>query len=261
MNANTFNICLTHVDVPSFLYDKADVVITSSSSMAREKSIFIDKNEFGVNGVTLSEYAQLFALRSFLINKIIPNEYIRIFHYRRFVSIGTLALARSKNLYWSYPIRDSDCCLFEEDFVGMSSQEIFNTPIEFPDSLLNNYQREHFLGDLLLFSEFLVGRGILSALDVANFLTLKFMIPACSIGVYRASTLIEMLNLLFLAADFRNHKNFVRREGYQERNMGFLLERLQSFLILKYISVASPVHVFGKNIVISDSIVQGTVLA
>lgn len=261
MNTNTFNVCLTHVDVPSFLLDKADVVITSSSSITGEKSIYIDKNEFGINGVTLSEYAQLFALRSFLINKAISSDYVRIFHYRRFVSIGTLTLARSKNLYWSYPIRDSDCFLFEKDFSGISNMEVFNTPIEFPDSLLNNYQREHFLGDLLLFSEFLIEKGILSTLDVANFLTLKFMIPACSIGVYRASTLTEMLNLLFLAADFRSHKNFVRREGYQERNMGFLLERLQSFIILKYISAASPAHVFGKNIVISDSIVQGTEFA
>jgi hypothetical protein len=261
MKTNTLNVCLTHVDVPSFLYDKADVVITSSSSIKGQKSIFIDKNDFGVNGATLSEYAQLFALRSFLMNRVLLSDYVRIFHYRRFVSTGTVTLARSKNLYWSYPISESDCFMFESDFGVISNMEVFNTPIEFPDSLLNNYQREHYLGDLLLFSQFLIEKDILSALDVANFLTLKFMIPACSIGLYRVATITEMLNLLFLAADFRNHKNFVRREGYQERNMGFLLERLQSYFILKYISMASPEHAFGKNIVISESIVRGTTCA
>ncbi len=258
MTSNTLNVCLTHKEVPVFLYKKADIVISSDVLLQSEKSVFIDKNFYGKHGVVLSEYAQLFFLLSFLQKNEINQEYIRIFHYRRFVSVLQFELVPSKNLYWSFPIDESKLSEFDADFGNVRNIEIFNTPIEFQDSLMSQYQREHYLTDLLFFSEYLIEENILTTIDVTEFLMFKFMIPACSVGVYHKIFMIEMLRLLFLAAGFRDSKYFIRRDGYQERSLGFLLERLQSFLIFKYISTVHPTYIFGKNIVLSGSIVAGT---
>jgi hypothetical protein len=84
------------------------------------------------------------------------------------------------------------------------------------------------------------------------FLTGSVLIPTSSIGTFRSTTLRQILKTLKEAAEFRKTCHFIPRVGYQRRVLGFLLERLNSYLILDRIRSGLSDANFGHHIIISD---------
>lgn len=215
---------------------------------------FVPDSYFGEHGSSLSEYAQLLWLFENIDNICSGYEYIRVFHYRRFVAINRPTKAsQALNQPWSTVVKGSDLGEYEIDFDRNSNTELFNSRFIFERSVLYQYADAHILEDILNFARYISRRKILSDINVAEFLSINTMIPSCSIAVYKVATFKILFSFLRQAGEFINSDDFRVRAGYQRRVMGFLLERLNSYLLLALIGNKKVVGKFGHNIVISDS--------
>ena len=250
----TLNICLGHLAPPTQLSCHADLMIAPAWVAGQRRLAIVEDASFGPAGDTLSEYAQLIWLSEHLHEIAAGFQFVRIFHYRRFTCRKPPAAGkRSNNQPWSFALAESEIRQFDCEFGRSEVAELFNTPIEMTDGVLAQYARVHVLEDLLHFSAFLLQRGILSEVEAAEFLAAKIFIPACNIGVFQPRTYRMIFSVLKAAAHFIDSPYFIRRDGYQRRCGGFLLERLHSFLILKAIESGICEPNYGHNVVVSQN--------
>lgn len=253
MPPNTLNICLGHLPFPADHQGQIDLIVAPRLIAGAKRLAIVDDGLFGPRGSALSEYVQLFWILEHL-SEIAPDcAYIRIFHYRRLVSRDAPTVGQSSaNLPWATTIRESELSAFGAAFDRFSNQELFNTPFRFAGGLIGQYAANHVLADLLNFTNFLVEEGIFDAMEASRFLSDGRQIPSCNIGVFTKETYASIFGVLRRAAEFLNSRYFVERPGYQRRTVGFLLERLNGYLIFKRMEAGASAANFGFNLVISD---------
>lgn len=256
MSPNTINICLGHRPFPEGFSSYFDFHLSPFEITGVDKLIVVSDSIFGINGSCLSEYAQLLWLCN---NESLINEYdfVRIIQYRRFVS-GKNTGFTLKNQPWSLGVFESEVHQYSSDFTRLSSHELMNTVVSLPSigfgaNVYHNYANSHIAEDMLAFSDYLVNDGLLDENDVSCFLCDYLFIPACNTGLFRKSEFLKVFNILSKAANFLYTDAFIRRDDYQRRSMGFLLERLNSFLILKAVRAGIRDPSFGFNKLITQS--------
>jgi hypothetical protein len=252
-NMNVVNVCLTHVQPLPALMQHVDLLVTPEQAISGPRTAVVPDSLFGPNGSALSEYAQLIWLFRNIDDVAAGREFIRIFHYRRFVSqfrpkIGVPAV----NQPWSVCIHPDELGHFDECFARDRGSEIFNTRFAFPAGVLGQYAESHLLEDLLSFACFLIQSEILAPASVAALLRRDVLIPACNIGVYRRQTFKKIFATLDRASHVLSSRFFTPRTGYQRRNAGYLLERLNSHLILEMVESGEAVSQFGYNVIVSE---------
>lgn len=247
------NICVGHKPFPSQYTHYFDYMLSPFPLSTEGRIIVVPRHLFGKNGPALSEYAELFwLLENF--NQVLRDEtHIRVFHYRRFVSDGQTGLGEVCSFAWAKTVREDQLDLFQSDFARSGGSEIVNAPTRFAGGILSNYARYHHLEDLLDFAKFLSRENILSVLEVAQFLRGDILIPGSSIGVLSIENFRTVFSVLTKASNFINEPNYVARAGYQRRNIGFMLERLNSYLLLKGINEGKIIRKTGVHMIISDS--------
>jgi hypothetical protein len=257
---NTLNVCLGHLPFPLGFGHHIDLMVAPCIVTGSTRLALVDDSYFGINGSSLSEYVQLLWLLDNIQGIAAGCNYIRIFHYRRFATTEPpTAGTQSSNLPWATTIREADLPAFEAAFSRQSREELFNTPVQFPNGMLNQYAQNHILEDMLNFAKFLNETGILSASEVVEFLRSEIHIPSCNIGTFALTSYDFIFGVLRQASEFVYSPYFIVRPGYQRRSVGFLLERLNSFLIIKLIQSGACKQNFGHNMVISnDPVVSGT---
>ncbi len=179
--------------------------------------------------------------------------HIRVFHYRRFVSDGQTGLGEACSFEWAKAVQEDQLGFFSADFARSGGGELVNTPYRFNGGILDNYARFHHLEDFLDFAKFLAKEKILSVVEIAQFLQGDILIPGSSISILSVENFISVFSLLSRASNFINEPNYVARAGYQRRNMGFLLERLNSYLLIKGIHEGRILRRTGVHMIISDS--------
>lgn len=257
---NTLNVCLGHQPFPAPFERHVDLMIAPLLLAGPRRLALVEDSRYGPHGSSLSEYAQLLWLNEHLDEVAAESEFVRIFHYRRFVSIAPPLVGIPTDHPWSTGITESELAAFEAAFDRDSETEVYNTPFQFTNGSLGQYADAHHLEDILRFAEFLSSEGILTSTEAVAFLLQSTNIPACNIGVFRRATFRRIFEVLRRAAEFVHSPLFVPRDGYQRRTAGFLLERLNSHLILSMKRDDSTCGIFGNNIIISDgSVVTHTV--
>jgi hypothetical protein len=254
MKANTLNLCISHVPLHPSLARHVDVMLTPASIAGPHRVVIVPDDFYGPHGSSLSEYGQLIWVHDHLDELLGEHEYIRIFHYRRLVCEDTPTVGRlSANVPWSHVIRFDELDEFNYCFDRSSDAELYNTRIALPNDIVWEYSNSHVLLDLLNFSRFLIEQNILPSLEVAAMLATNEMVPACNLGTFNRSTFIRIFDTIKSAARFVHTPDFVPRPPPQRRTMGFLLERLNSYLLLKHIKQGVNRGTFGHNIIISDN--------
>ena len=98
----------------------------------------------------------------------------------------------------------------------------------------------------------MIKEDILSATDTAQFLRGDVLIPGGSIAVLSVENSRKIHSVLFQASTFINDPNYMARTGYQRRNMGFMLERLNSYLLIKGVNEGSIEPKAGVHMIVSD---------
>lgn len=258
---NTLNVCLGHLPFPSTHEHHVDVMLGPRAIEGKSRLIVVEDSRYGKAGSALSEYAQLLWLYDNLDTVARGYRFVRIFHYRRFVSptvptVGSPAV----NQPWSTVVSPGQLSHFDEAFSRVASKEIVNTSITLPNGILGQYASAHRLEDILRFTEFIHGRNIINAQQAAQFLRANQLIPACNIGVFKIRTFASIYEKLKAASEFLYSPLFIEREDYQRRSLGFLLERFQSYLLLAYIGRKGRSVISGHNMAIAEgSMVYNTI--
>jgi hypothetical protein len=248
--ANTLNVCLGHVSFPHEFIRYVDLMLSPRDVSVPCRSIVVDDSYFGEHGSALSEYVQLLWLYDHFDTIVDSYEFVRVFQYRRFVSHSRIG-RRSDRRYLRW-IKADELLRREKDFSRHSTTELFNQIHKFRKGMLRQYEAAHVLIDIINFSKFLLETEVLDSKRVALFLSDPPLIPASNMGTFRVATLREILATLRKAAEFIKSSDFTPREGYQRRVLGFLLERLNSHLLLQRVETGSSQASFGHHILISD---------
>lgn len=251
------NVCIGHQPFPMDFAHYVDYTISPLLLHGVKRLIVVPDDTYGENGSSLSEYAQLFWLYKKL-NRVLHGEaYIRTFQYRRFVSDGQTQIGETCSLPFAKFIKTDELKFFHRDFLRSGTMEVINAPCRFAGGILGQYSSSHVLEDLLDFFSFLCKKKILSSLVVARFLREENLVPASSIALLSVENFKRVFSVLFEARNFMYEAGYTSRTGYQRRNMGFMLERLHSCLLLELLLEAkqSANHTLktGVHMVISES--------
>lgn len=246
------NICVGHKPFPQAYVHYFDYMLSPFPIASEGRVKVVSHYLFGDNGPSLSEYAQIFWLLVNLDHFLNGETHIRTFHYRRFVSDGQTGLGEACSFPWAKTVREDQLELFSQDFARSGGSEMVNTPCKFPEGILCQYAGVGHLEDLLDFAKFLIKEDILSATDTAQFLRGDVLIPGGSIAVLSVENSRKIHSVLFQASTFINDPNYMARTGYQRRNMGFMLERLNSYLLIKGVNEGSIEPKAGVHMIVSD---------
>jgi hypothetical protein len=251
MKANTLNICLGHIPFPERFIEHVDVMIAPCVIAGVRSLVVVDDSLFGANGSSLSEYVQLLWLFDNFDAIASDFEFVRVFQYRRFVSRNPIGLPAT-HAWEPRWISANKLDEHAEVFSRFCTEELFNRPVELPGGMLGQYATAHILTDALNFARFLIEEGILESERAAAFLTDPKLIAGCNSGIFALDSFKKIFATLKRAAAFVYSPNFVMRTGYQRRSVGFLLERLNSFLLFERMRSGASQPNFGHHILISD---------
>ena len=247
---NTLNICLGHLPFPIEFHQHVDLMIAPRAVAGPYRVIVVEDSYFGEHGSSLSEYVQLLWLYDNFEKIVGTYDYIRIFHYRRFVAREKIG--RPSSHEWAHWITKDELSKYSKEFSRHSTRELFNTPHKFSQGVRGQYETAHILEDFINFSDFLFESGIQTSKEATSFMTSSTLIPSSSMGTFHNTTLRRILMTLKDAAQFLKANYFVPRAGYQRRVVGFLLERLNSYLILARIQSGLSDANFGHHTILSD---------
>ena len=116
-------------------------------------------------------------------------------------------------------------------------QYLIAYPIELEKSLIFQYATWHHVLDLFEYISIAAELGVIDTGDVNRFAQQTTLIPGgCELGIYPATWLVLKLNQLSeVGREFlsRHGKRIKTYDRYQVRSLGFLSERLGSYLLLK----------------------------
>ncbi len=135
-------------------------------------------------------------------------------------------------------------------------------PLHFKKSVVGHYALVHHRRDILDYASLAVEMGVLDSNSASEFLAIKHFIPGgVELGIYPKSWLIHALSGIELVS-----RQFLNRYGnrlkkydrYQIRAVGFLAERLGSFLLIRHLmetySNNIPADIFGyKTVIVEDN--------
>lgn len=204
-------------------------------------------------GDTLSEYAQLFGLADRL-KDCRAGESILLFQYRKFLAL-TNAGTKSANLPYASvcsAAEASQAFPAEASFAEIGDSVLLGPAIKI-DSMARNYASYHVADDFAALCISMRDSGEFTLAQCRKFIETDILFPAPSIGIFHVDLYVDHMEKLervwkHYAANF-----FTRREGYQRRVGGFLMERLHSFLITQDISLGLFRFVQGHQLIISES--------
>jgi hypothetical protein len=133
-------------------------------------------------------------------------------------------------------------------------------PLYFENSIIGQYTLYHHRRDILDYTSLAIEMGVLDSNSASEFLAAKHFIPGgVEFGIYPKSWLIHALSRIELVS-----RQFIYRYGdrlrkydmYQIRAVGFLSERLGSFLLVRHLmekySNSIPADIFGYGTVIVE---------
>jgi hypothetical protein len=133
-------------------------------------------------------------------------------------------------------------------------------PIRLPSGILGQYANVHMLEDFLDYVSMAVGMGVLSREQAVEFIKGEVLIPGgCELGVYPRGWLENILRILGeLGRSFLNKYagRIIGYNAYQVRAIGFLSERIGSFLLLQELfrryPAGIPTTIFGYMVTVTD---------
>ena len=247
-----FTFCIAHKLplVPSHLYDCA----IGLGDYWPERGVHISELDPYWHQMRKLAYgaAGSYAVRNAVQKNACRTELTGIFTYRKI-------LVRSANAVSLQSAREvSTTTCFSTQLADVQPQDdqqyLVAYPMNFPQSVTLHYSEWHHVIDLFEYISIATEFGILDYNEVNKFVQQTTLIPGgCELGIYPTIWLISTLEKLSLVG-----REFLSRHGtriqtydkYQVRSLGFLSERLGSYLLFKELHSrfldGIPPSIFGE---------------
>ena len=211
-----------------------------------EDEIVIADERFAIPnaGGSLAEYSQLFGLADLISAGDVVAEALFLFQYRKFISPALGGV--QGNSPWVRVTSPAEAkSLFPTDeFLQSTSNKIIAGELYgLGESISANYARVHVVDDLVMFAAACARSGHLTDLDIRSFVTYCGLIPSPALSLIVVPVFLNVMKVLRDVWRIFCESFFVAREGYQRRVSGYLLERLHSFLLCKWILDGSESNV------------------
>ena len=256
MSTNLKSFCIGHA-LPLFKPPIAyEMLCPKSRGVPNE--IVVDDHRFGVgiDGGALAEYSQFFGLHDMLLNGDVVAEHLFLFQYRKFIStqVGGVESASP----WVRVVRpDPAPGLFpsQDQLNAFSGRLAVGSVFDFGESIASNYALVHVIDDFVLFAAACAQSGALSNADIKSFATLRGIIPSPSVCCIHVDVFIKIMDILRRVWNIYVLHYQTKRDGYQRRVSGYLLERLHSYLLCKWLLDNTEPHIqVWQRYVVTDAV-------
>ena len=180
------------------------------------------------------------------IERLTPTtELTGVFSHRKFIMRSRVGREAARYpVFREIPLAEASGVLRDE-LLPLSEREfLIGAPLSFPQGLIGQFIDKHKAIDLYEYLTIAREVGILSDDEVQSFSKEKVFFPGgCELGVYPTVWLYETLRKLELVGRVFLSRAAARiraYDSYQVRAVGFLAERLGSFLLLKELRARYP---------------------
>lgn len=247
--------CVGHV-APTFRPSLPYTMLCPRSLGLPGEMVLADER-FGaaVHGAALAEYSQLFGLQDLLEAGDVVADRLYLFQYRKF--IGFRAGGQASTAPW---VRMSSAA--EASALMPSLDELHEAPhavvvgsmFELGSSVAQNYALVHVTDDLVSFAGCLHACGM-DAAAVRRFASFRGLLPSPALCLVDTSIFLQHMRQLRAVWQAYAPAAEVRREGYQMRVAGYLLERLHSHLLCHDLLAGSlpDVGIGHRYVVMADT--------
>ena len=249
--------CVGHA-APIFSVSQQYLLVAPETS-DHPDGLVISDDYFGemFDGKILSEYTQLFALADHLEDHHSDSpERVYIFQYRKFLSLQSTPTASTNNPWSFVATREQAQQIFPSmDTLSVLPADFLVGPcVNFGHSLSKSYSISHIADDFVGFCVALSGMPDFDDERCERFFRHEILIPAPSLSMQPRDFFINSMNILRRAWLLYRKRFYRRREGYQRRVGGFLLERLHSFLLCEHLMhYKKEFAMQGQQITVNDT--------
>lgn len=207
-------------------------------SLGIPNELVVDDNRFGdgIDGGGLAEYSQLFGLHDLLQSGDVVAEHLFLFQYRKFIST-LMGGAESVSPWIRVLTPDTAPSAFppQAQLDAFSGRLAVGSIFDFGESISSNYARVHVIDDLVMFAAACAESGALDKADIKSFATLRGIIPSPAVCCVHVDVFVKIIGILKAVWMAYSPEYQIARTGYQRRVAGYLLERLHSFLLCKWL--------------------------
>ena len=236
MSKSTKFICIGHK--PPDFTPLANYLMLCPKSLNMPNELVISDDRFGkeIDGASFAEYSQLFGLAELINSGDIKADALYLFQYRKFLSpfsggfdsIAKWVKILSPRLAIElFPQAE----IFEEIKNNLIVGPIFN----FGESISDNYSKAHVTEDLVTFAAACSESGELTNSDIKQLASMRGFIPSPALCYIKVELFLEIMTILKNVCMIFIKNYYSKREGYQSRSTGYLLERLHSLIICQKI--------------------------
>ncbi len=186
---------------------------------------------WGPGGGELAEYAQLFGLAERVEAGEVQAARLYLFQYRKF--IGLREGGQPANAPWvriAAPDEAARLVPTLAELAAVPHPVTVGSMFALGASVAQNYALVHVIDDLVAFAACLPEAGVAPA-EVRRFASFQGLLPSPALCLVDTPVFVQHMRVLRRAWEAYARHARVRREGYQMRVAGYLLERLHSHLL------------------------------
>jgi hypothetical protein len=230
------SFCIGHI--PPLFRTPIDFHMLCPASLGMDNEIVIDDNRFGnnIDGGSLAEYSQLFALAEMLSAGDLVADDLFLFQYRKFISPNQGGVPSTASWVRIATAGESES-LFPSagQLDALASRVVVGSLLNLSESIPSSYAKMHVIDDFVMFAAACAKNKYLSEEDIKGFSTLQGMIPSPALCYTNAALFVAIMEILKETWDCYYKSYQIKRTGYQRRVAGYLMERLHSYLLCKWL--------------------------
>ena len=256
MSTLVMSFCISHA-LPAFEPPIAHTLLCPKP-LGTAHEIVIDDFRFGehIDGSSLAEYSQLFVLARMLAAGDLVADRLFLFQFRKFLSPQAQAGVPA-NAPWMRVLRPAEvAAAFPSEALleQQRSRLIVGSLQDLGNSISGNYALAHVIEDLVMFSAACAESGRIAPADIRSLATLRGIIPAPALCFIDAALFVQIMEILEAVWQPFSTNYHVRRTGYQRRVAGYLLERLHSVLLCKWLmdGTEPDIHLWQRFVVLPE---------
>lgn len=207
----------------------------------------------GLQGAVLAEYSQLFSLQDMIEAGEIQAQRLYLFQYRKFIGLRAGGLPATAPWVRIAPPGEAGAMMPAlQELAALPFQVVTGSMFSLGGSVAQNYAHVHVIDDLVAFAACLQAAG-LSVQEVRAFAGFQGLLPSPALCLVELPLFLQHMRLLRSVWREYARAAHVPREGYQMRVGGYLLERLHSHLLCRWVQQGGQLGLGHRYVVMDPS--------